>query len=252
MGSAVVGAPVPESAPLSQAARVVDTFVAPAKTFTDIRRSASWWLPFLILVVGGLAFVYTVQQKVGFLQVAENQLQMAPKQQAQVDQMPPAQREKNMDTRAAFTKYIAYGTPAIILIWDSIVALILFGTFKLAAGADDLTFNATFAVIMYASLPTIFKNLLAIVSLVAGASTDSFIIQNPVATNPGYFINPLSSRFLYGVGSALDIFTIWTLVLTAIGLSCVSKLKRSSAMWGVFGWYALVTLVGAGVGAAFS
>lgn len=242
----------PGSAPLSEGARVADTFVAPTKTFTDIRRSASWWLPFLIIVLFAFGFIYTVQQKVGFRQVAENQLQMSPRQQAQVDQMPPAQRENNMNTRATWTKYISYGTPALILIWNLIVALILFGTFKLAAGADDLTFKATFAVIMYASLPVILKNVLAIVSLIAGASTDSFIIQNPVATNPGYFINPLSSHFLYSIGSALDIFTIWTLVLTAIGLSCVSKLKRSSAMWGVFGWYVLVTLVGAGLGAAFS
>ena len=35
---------------LSQVERVVDTFVAPSKTFTDILRSTSWWLPFLLLV----------------------------------------------------------------------------------------------------------------------------------------------------------------------------------------------------------
>ena len=36
---------------LSQIERVVDTFVAPKKTFTDILRSTSWWLPFLLLVL---------------------------------------------------------------------------------------------------------------------------------------------------------------------------------------------------------
>ena len=33
---------------LSQGERVIDTFIAPSKTFTDILRSQSWWLPFLI------------------------------------------------------------------------------------------------------------------------------------------------------------------------------------------------------------
>ena len=37
--------------PLSQVERVVDTFVAPTATFTDILRSTSWWLPFLLLVL---------------------------------------------------------------------------------------------------------------------------------------------------------------------------------------------------------
>jgi hypothetical protein len=45
---------------------------------------------------------------------------------------------------------------------------------------------------------------------------------------------------------------IWTLVLTAIGLSTVSKLKRSTAMMGVFGWYILFALIGAAISAATS
>ena len=34
-----------EGKPLSQTERVVDTFLAPTKTFADVLRSASWWLP---------------------------------------------------------------------------------------------------------------------------------------------------------------------------------------------------------------
>jgi hypothetical protein len=73
-----------------------------------------------------------------------------------------------------------------------------------------------------------------------------------VATNPGYFLDPADSLFLYSLASALDIFMIWTLALGAIGFTCVSKLKRSTAIFGVFGWYVLFTLFFAGIGAAFS
>ena len=41
MSSATVP-PVPEAAPLSEPARIVNTFIAPSKTFTDLRRSAAW------------------------------------------------------------------------------------------------------------------------------------------------------------------------------------------------------------------
>ena len=44
----VVIQPEASTKPLSQAERVVDTFIAPSKTFTDILRSSSWWLPWLI------------------------------------------------------------------------------------------------------------------------------------------------------------------------------------------------------------
>ncbi len=43
-----VAQPDASAAPLSEIARVIDTFSAPSKTFTDVKRSASWWLPFLI------------------------------------------------------------------------------------------------------------------------------------------------------------------------------------------------------------
>jgi hypothetical protein len=241
----------PENAPLSQGARIVDTFFAPTKTFTDLRRSASWWAPFLLTVIVSVIFVAVVDQKVGFRKVTENQIQMSPKATARLDQMPAAERSQAMARQAKVTRYISYGFWLLLLIWNVIVAAILLGTFKLGAGAD-LTFKTSLAVVMYASLPLLLKSILAIVSLLAGVSTDSFTFQNPVATNPGYFLTPADSPFLYSLATSLDIFMIWTLILTAIGFSTVSKVKRSTALAGVFGWYVLFMLVSAGFGALFS
>jgi hypothetical protein len=96
------------------------------------------------------------------------------------------------------------------------------------------------------------KSLLALLSVVAGMSPDSFSFQNPVATNPGYFMNPSDNVFLYSVASALDIFMIWTLALTAIGFTCVSKVKRGTSFAIVFGWWAFFSLAGAALASAFS
>jgi hypothetical protein len=43
--------PPQEPAPLSEPQRLVDVFIAPSKTFTDLRRNASWWAPFLITAI---------------------------------------------------------------------------------------------------------------------------------------------------------------------------------------------------------
>ena len=61
--------------PLSQVERVVDTFVAPSKTFYDIRRSTSWWLPFLLSVIVSVASAFAINQKIGFERVAEQAIQ---------------------------------------------------------------------------------------------------------------------------------------------------------------------------------
>ena len=251
MTSTVVS-PVPEATPpLSQGQRVINTFIAPSKTFADLRRSASWWLPFLLMSLVSLLYVYMVDQKIGFRKVAENQLQMTPKAAARMEQLPPEDRNRQMQQQVTGFRYFSYGYPAVILIWNLLMAVILWPTFKFAAGAD-VKFKVALAIVMYASLPLIIKSLLAMLSVGVGASTDSFTFQNPIASNPGYFINPAESRWLYSFGTALDVFMIWTLVLTAVGFSSVSKVKRSTALLIVFGWYLIFVVASTGLGAAFS
>ncbi len=231
------------TAPLSQGTRIINTFVAPSTTFTDIRRSASWWLPFLLITIATVAFSYTVDKKVGYRRVAENQIQLSAKQAARMEQMSAPERERAISMQAIGTRYFMYyGLWLFLLILYVVVAAVLFATFKFGANAT-LTFKATLAVVIYASVPGILRSLLAIVSLFAGANADSFMLQSPVATNPAYFMSAADSPVLYAVASSLDIFMIWTLILTAIGLTCISNLKRSTAMFGVFGWYAFTTLL---------
>jgi hypothetical protein len=241
----------PEPAPLSQGARIVDTFIAPSKTFTDLGRSASWWGPFLLMIVVSTVFVYTAGQKIGFRKIMENQMQAQPKAQERLEKLPAEQREQQMAGGAKFTGIISYAFPVITLIIWLIIAGVLFGTFKFAAGAD-ITFKVSLAIVIYAALPLMVKTLLALLSVVAGMSPDSFSFQNPVATNPGYFMNPSDNVFLYSLASGLDIFMIWTLALTAIGFTCVSKVKRGTSFAIVFGWWAFFSLAGAALAGAFS
>jgi hypothetical protein len=242
--------PAPEAASLSEGARIIDTFIAPSKTFTDLRRNASWWAPWLLLSIMSLAFFYVVGQKIGYRKIAENQVQASAKTAARMDQLPPDQRDRALERQAKGTQYFLYGYPVTILLFNLIIASVLFGTFKLAAGAD-VKFKTSFAIVMYAGLPGVLKLILAMVSVAAGVNADSFTLDNPVATNPGYFVSALDSPLLHSVAGALDIFLIWTLVLTAIGFTCVSKVKRGTAYGIVFGWWVFITGVAAALGAAF-
>lgn len=243
-------APTPAPAPLSEGARIIDTFIAPSKTFTDLRRNASWWGPFLLMVVVSTIFVYSAGQKIGFRKVMENQMQAQPKAQARLEKLPADQREAQMETGAKVTAIISYVFPLLTLLIWLIIATALFATFKFAAGAD-VSFKVSLAIVIYAALPLMLKTLLALLSVVAGMSPDSFSFQNPVATNPGYFMNPADNVFLYSLASGIDIFMIWTLVLTAIGFTCVSKVKAGTSYAIVFGWWAVFTLAGAAL-ASFS
>ena len=244
--------PAPEAPALSEPQRIMDTFVAPGKTFTDIRRSAAWWGPFLVTVIISFIFVYSVDTKVGFRRVTEHQIERSPRATQRLEQMSRAERDNAVTGQAKVTRGISYVFPVFILLWNLIVAAILFGTVKFALSAE-LTFSGTFAVVMYAGLVQVIKTILAIVMLFAGLDPDSFNIQNPAPTNPGYFLSPAGSPFLYSIASSLDIFMIWTLVLTALGISIINKKMRfSTALIVVFGGYLVFVIGAAAIAAAFS
>jgi hypothetical protein len=241
----------PEAAPLSEGQRLADTFFAPSKTFTDLRRNASWWAPFLITAIVSLLFVYVVDQKVGFRKVVENQLQTQPKQADRIERMPADQRETAIRQQVAVTRIISYSFFILMLIWYLIVAAVLLATLKFGAGAE-VKYKTLLALVFYASLPGLLKSLLSIVSILAGVTGDGFTLQNPVATNPGYFVDRAAHPVLSSFLTTLDIFTIWVLALTAIGITCITKVKRGTAFAVVFGWFAFLVLVGVGVTAIFS
>ena len=243
--------PPQEPAPLSEGQRLAYTFFAPSKAFADLRRNASWWAPFLIIAVVSLLFIYVVDQKVGFRKVVDNLIQLQPKQADRIDRLPADQRAKVMAQQVTITKIISYAVPVITLVLYAVFAGVLLATLKFGTSAD-VKYKTLFAVVVYSRLPELLGFLLAILSLLAGVSGDGFNIQNPVAANPGYFIGPDGSAVLRALLTPLDVFTIWTLILTAIGITCISKVKRGTAFAVVFGWFAVVVLVRVAIAAATS
>jgi hypothetical protein len=242
----MAAAPVPPAAvpaatpaPLSQGARIVNTFIAPSKTFTDLRRSAQWWLPFLLTTILGWALVYVAEQKIGLQKITENALQARPKAEAQYEKATPEQRQTQIKA-TGIIYYIAIPTIPVI-IWV-IMAALQFGTLKFVADAD-ISYSKTLGVIVYAALPMALRNVLAIISVLAGVNADGFNLNNPVATNPAYFMNPADNPFWYFISSQVDVFLLWTLVLTAIGFATTGKAKTGTSFAIVFVWWVVITLI---------
>jgi len=236
---------------LSQGERILNTFIAPSTTFDDIKRSASWWAPFLLIAVVSCALGFVVSKKVGFEQVTLNKLRLAPKQAEALERLPADQRAQQMKFAVIGSMVEAYASPVGRLILILIVASVLMATFNFGAGAE-IPFKQALAVVAYSGLPNIIKGGLAIASLLAGADPEGFLLQNPVATNPAYFMDPTKSLPLYSLAASLDIITLWVLVLIGIGFARISKLKTGTTMGVVFGWYIVMVLIGTGVAAAFS
>jgi len=237
------------STPLSEVERVVDTFVAPSKTFNDILRSSSWWLPWLLGALVPLGFSVAIQQKVGWDKTYSNILrQSSQTQQDRIAQLPPDQQARQKAIAASFTKYVVWASPVLGLLFAAIAAGVLLMTLNFGLGGRA-TFGQMFAVWMYATLPWLISGILGIVVLFAGLDADAFNLKNPVGTNLGYYLPTDLPQWLIAFGTSMDILTIWVLVLLTIGCAIVARTKLASTAIAVVGWWVLITLVKVGVAA---
>ena len=242
--------PVPSEKPLSEFERMLNVFVAPSKTFTDLKRNSSWWVPFLVICLLSYVLIFAAQSKVGWEQILENRLKMSPKQAEKLDQMPADQRARVMAIQVNVTKYITYAFPVLFLIFVVIIAAVLMATFNFGFGAQ-VPFGTALAICVFARLPGLIKGLLAALTLFLGANVENFTFENPLGSNPGYYLGSNSPLWMISLLTSIDVFSIWICVLTGIGFACVSKVSKGTAIGVVLGWYVVITLVGVGAALVF-
>ena len=235
---------------LSQVERVVDTFVAPTKTFTDTLRCTSWWLPFLLSAVMTLCVTVVIDRHVGFDRVVENQIHNSPKQEDEMANLTPEQRSGRMKGMITGYRYTSYAAPVIVLLVSAIGALGLWGSFNFGLGAQT-TFGQMLCVWMYAWLPKMLSGLLTIIALYFGGSNDGFDLKDPVGTNLGYYL-PDAPAWLKAGLSFFDVLGLWVLFLLVIGTAIVAKVSRGKAAAVVVGWWVVMLMVSVAMAAAFN
>jgi hypothetical protein len=235
-------APEPTGPGLSEPQRLVNTFIAPSKTFTDIRRNASWWVPLLLISIFSISFFVMIDKKVGFEQVARSMLA----NNKAIQQLAPAQQEQAYARTAIGLKVGEYAAPIFILIYVLIVAAVLMATFNFMMDAQ-VSFSQSMAIVMYGWLPGILSAILAMLALQFG-DTEGFRMDNPIGTNPAHFLDPATtSKFLYAMLTSVDVISLWIVVLIGMGfaLNAKKKISTGSAITAVAVWYFIVKLCGA-------
>ena len=130
--------------------------------------------------------------------------------------------------------------------------MVLWGAYSLFAGVSP-GFKTSLAIAAYASMTAWIKTplFLLIVFLKPPGTID---VENPIATNLASFLSPDIAKWLYALCKQIDVFTIWTLVLLAIGFAASNrrKLTTGKSMAIAFGVWAVFLLIVAGFTFVFS
>jgi hypothetical protein len=238
---------------MGEFSRIIGVFLEPTKAFADIARRPSWFIPVLLTILAGVAYYTAFGQHVTWQRFIQHQMDTSPKFAAQMAQIPPEQRAQSLAMQAKFSGIgydvaIVVITPLALLISAAIVMGI-----ANAVGAG-VKFKQVFCIMAYAGLPVIIRHLLGIVVMFL-KNPDDFNLVNPLAFNPAAFMDPVtSSKFLYTIGTALDVFAIWTLLLGATGLKAAAgkRLTFGGALFAVATPFVVFTLCGATIAGMFS
>ncbi|HZD46837.1 MAG TPA: YIP1 family protein [Acidobacteriaceae bacterium] len=242
--------PAPGSQTLSQVERVVNTFIEPSKTFADIKRNRSWWLPFLILAVLGYIFCFVAVQHVGWESLTTNVLKSQPRNAERLDKANPAEQAQMLAVTKGFMVGFMVGSPVVVLAVNALIALLLWAGFAFVLGGST-TYGEMFAVAIFAALPNALNSLVAIVTVFA-SDPQGYNLNLPSPANLAYFLSSDSAAWLLAMAKSLDVFSLWSLVLAGFGGAIVAKVKPLRGIVLVLGVWILYVLVKTGIAAATS
>lgn len=236
---ATIPAPMAEpQAAISPFGRIIGVLFSPKATFEDIARKPSWLLPVVISTILGIASTVVLNQRVDWRDYIMQQMEKSPR----AANMPADQKEKQAEISAKVTVYIVYLAGAIgSACFAVVVGAVMMLAYNLLAGAGA-SFSQSFAIAAHTLVVGIVSTpiFLLVLLLRPKGTIDP---ENPVATNLAAFLPEESSKWLMTLCKSVDIFTIWMLVLIAIGFAAVNpkKLKGSKSYAIAFSvWGALV------------
>jgi Yip1 domain len=235
---------------LSQLERVVDTFIEPSKTFGDIKRNRSWWLPFLILAILGYIFCGVAVQHVGWDSLVTNVLKSSPRNAERLEKGTPAEQAQMVAITKGVMQGFMVASPVVVLVLNALFALLLWAGFAFVLGGST-NYREMFAVSIFASLPNALNSVIAIVTVLI-SDPQTYNLNLPSPTNLAYFLDPSSAEWLLSIGKSLDIFSLWSLALAGFGGAIVSKVKPARGILMVFAVWVVYVLVKTGIAAARS
>jgi len=226
-------------APINHFGRLIGVFFSPKETFADITRRPSWIVPVLLMTVLGLVTAFVMNQKVDWRDVASKRIEASPR----AANMTAEQKEQQLAMSAKVSPGVAYAFGSLgPIIAVVIVAAVMLLAYNVIAGAGA-NFSVAMGVVSHAFVVGLLGTLFFILVLYL-KPPGTVDLDNPVATNVGAFLPESTPKALMALAKSIDIFSIWTLILIAIGFAAFNpkKLKGNAFSIAIGVWAIWVAL----------
>jgi hypothetical protein len=203
---------------MNEPARLFGVFYEPGKVFADVAERPRWLIPLIVAILLALSLTYAISSHIGWDQT----IRQAFANNSRVAELPADQREQLIARSTKFASIVGWaGAIVFPPFFVLIVAGVLTGIFNGLLGTE-LKFVQMFAITAYAFLVRGLYNLLLILLLYLKPPED-FNIQVSPFSPAAYMNRQENPKWLMSLAGSLDLFTLWTIVLLAIGFSVAAK-----------------------------
>ena len=237
MGTATTTAAPEPQPPINYFGRIVGVLFSPKNTFDDIAKKPSWIVPVVILTLLSIVICIGLNQRMNWHDFIGQQIEKS----SGASQLSAEQKEQRIEAGAKFAPIFTYvfGIPGPFVA-VLVIALVMMGAYNLLAGAS-VSYGTSLGIVSHAFVPSIVSSLLFLLILFL-KPPGTFDLDNPVATNIGAFLPEESAKWLVKLCTSIDLFSLWILILIAIGFAAANPKKLRGgksytiafSVWAVF------------------
>lgn len=259
------GAPQPQDQPrveeparLGPIARLTGTLFSPGETFEDVNRKPTWVVPVIIGIATVLASSFFFQWRVNpdWDTIFRNQIRK--RMESSNQSLTPEQIDAQVNISKSFAKFFPIiGAVIIPVFYLALAGIFALGMMFIQA---KTTFKKILSVVAWSSAATgVVAFLVTVASLMIKneeglRSIDPTDSAGVVPSNIAAFLPSETGAVIKAFAGSIDIFTIWFLILLAIGFAAIAgarKITSGKTATVVFGFWAVYVLIKVGLAAAF-
>ena len=225
-------------------ANLIDLYFSPAEAFANLMRKPSFVVPLVVHVTLSLAFTGIWLQKVDARAFMKARIEESPR----AAQIPPDRMEAILTQQESWLPRLTWASgvlaPVIIAFGLGGIFLFVFRFFY----ASDVNFKqaVTVATTSFAALALLTTPLL--LSVLALKNDWTIPPQEALQANVTLFLDKASApKWLWALGSSLDLFSFWLIFLLATGFGAASKRSWSWALAGIAVPWALFVICKVGL-----
>jgi len=224
--------------PISQ--QLVKIFTDPVTFFQNLRENPTWLLPLILIIL--MSIIFTSVTKDQMLEFRKQMIYDSEKIPEELKDQSIEQIE-NMSPGAYFTQAVIGSFIGVGLIYVIGAGfLLLIGNFFLGGQA---TFKQMFALFTWANMVSIVEMLVKMILVLQKNSME-------VYTSLALFMDPAKSKtFIFQLLNAIDVFTIWKVILLAIGFGIIYRFSAKKSYITVISIYVVYVLLSIGIGRLF-